>query len=101
MNMQYQRRSNTPDDGISIHISCHVKNDKIMDATLKLKQQVTAANSTNRPVTNALINPLMTFKIAGLIYWQAAKLFFVKKLPLHRHPGNKNSADSQSDTANS
>jgi hypothetical protein len=101
MNMQYQWRSNTPDDGISIHLSCHVKNDKIMDATLKLKQQVTAANSTNRPVTNALINPLMTFKIAGLIYWQAAKLFFVKKLPLHRHPGNKNSADSQSDTANS
>ncbi|CAH0991229.1 hypothetical protein SIN8267_01331 [Sinobacterium norvegicum] len=98
MQMQYQWRNNNPAAGLSIHLSCLLGDQKVMDATLNMKRQQyqsEAENSGNR----IFKNPLMTYKIAGLIYWQAAKLFFIKKLPLQRHPGKKITTNTASDSS--
>ena len=83
MDMVYQWSNNIPDETLSLHLSCWKENEKHLDATLIMhcneKQQLTAKTG---PVRYAL----MTFKVASLIYFQAAKLLLLKRVPFYSHP---------------
>lgn len=84
MDMTYRWKSNTPDGGIAVHLENLAQGEKIFDATLHLKkQEITPA----RLRLTLLRYPLMTLKVCAAIYWQAARLFFVKKIPFITHPG--------------
>lgn len=83
MGMRYDWRSNHPGDRLAIHLENHTDRGREFDATLAL-----AAT----PVSSAALNsvlwrfPLMTAKVALAIYWEALRLF-IKRVPLHGHPG--------------
>ena len=75
MNINYHWMSKMMDKKIAIHIDCKSNDKIIMDATLSLKQE-----------TDSKPSVLMTWKIASLIYWQAFKLFAVKRIPFYSNP---------------
>lgn len=85
MDMHYAWRSNMPGKRLAIHMENHSERGCEFDATLALKAEPMTAQSMNRVLRQF---PLMTAKVALAIYWQALKLF-LKRIPLHSHPGTK------------
>lgn len=91
MDMRYSWRSNKPGERLAIHLENHGADGREFDATLALKGE---------PVTRAAIHrtlwqfPFMTAKVAFAIYWQALKLF-IKRVPLHPHPGERLQSGAQ------
>ncbi|WP_086933547.1 DUF1365 domain-containing protein [Agarilytica rhodophyticola] len=77
LDMHYQWKSTTPDQLLHLHIDTVQNNQRITDATLRLKRE---------PITKASLNlillryPLMTLKVFTAIYWQAFCLF-IKGVP--------------------
>ena len=92
MAMRYDWRSNLPGERLAIHLENHPEQGREFDATLALKAE---------PITGKALNgilwrfPLMTAKVAVAIYWQALKLF-IKRVPLHSHPGSTLQSGAQS-----
>lgn len=85
LNMQYHWRVRMPDEE-SHNLLIHIENkrntqqeneEKVFDASLMMKKN--AFTSKQLWKTWCLL-PVMTFKILGSIYWQAAKIFF-KRIP--------------------
>ncbi|NRA42051.1 MAG: DUF1365 domain-containing protein [Pseudomonadales bacterium] len=89
MDMDYQWSNNTPDDQINVHLSCIKDQEKVLDATLILEKAY-------QPFSIKGFNMLMTWRIAGLIYWQAAKLFLLKRLPFYDNPTTAESVEKTS-----
>ena len=82
MDMQYDWRFSTPDDGLSVHMENYQHDEKIFDATLKLKKR----KITSKNLTMALLQfPFVTVKIVIAIYYQALRLW-LKKIPFVNHP---------------
>ena len=81
MDMQYQWSNNCPNEQLNVHLSCLRSGDKVLDATLKLEKGY-------EPFSLKGFNMLTTWRIAFLIYWQAAKLYLVKRLPFYGNPSN-------------
>lgn len=82
MDMQYDWRFSTPGEALSVHMENYQHDEKVFDATLKLKQrQITGKN-----LAMALIQfPFMTMKIVMAIYYQAL-LIWLKRIPFVNHP---------------
>jgi DUF1365 family protein len=82
MDMDYDWRFSAPGDSLDVHMENWREGRRVFDATLHLKRQpLTSAN-----LARALLSvPLVTAKVAALIYWQALRLL-VKRTPFHTHP---------------
>jgi uncharacterized protein len=92
MDMQYHWRSNSPGDGLLVHLENHKEGVKVFDATLSM----TASELTPVSLNKLLFGyPFLTVKIALAIYWQALKLF-VKGLPVYAHPPEHPAKNSSS-----
>jgi DUF1365 family protein len=83
MAMRYRWRSNLPGDRLAIHLENHTEEGRHFDATLALQAEAISPVVLRRVLWRF---PLMTAKVAGAIYWEALKLF-IKRVPLHAHPG--------------
>jgi len=81
MDMLYKWKSDVPDTSIHIDLSCWRHDARVMDATLTLSFDK-ALDAQALPMHYAW----MSYKITALIYIQAAKLYFFKKIPFYSHP---------------
>jgi hypothetical protein len=85
MEMEYRWSNNKPHEQLNVHLSCWHNEEKHIDATLTLQ-------TNEKQIINADTKPLrffyMTYKIVSLIYWQAAKLLVVKRIPFYGHPNS-------------
>jgi len=78
MNYDYQFNLKLNKQKISIHMENHINGKKDFDVTLMLK----ATSAYKRVFRNF---PLITYKVAAAIYWQALTLW-MKGIPFHAHP---------------
>lgn len=97
MDMRYEWCFSAPAEGLHVHMENWVGNARdagpLFDATLHLKRVPMTAGTLARALANF---PLMTLKVASLIYWQALKLW-LKRTPYHAHP-TKRAARAQTQT---
>lgn len=80
MHYSYQLHLKLQKEKIVLHMENHIDGKKDFDATLILKAQ---ENGTIKKVLWHF--PLITYKIAAAIYWQALQLW-MKGVPFHAHP---------------
>jgi hypothetical protein len=88
MQQTYQWRITPPDAEsgqclVHIAVQDQASRNTVFDATLSLKRL-----GLNQALLNRVLlkTPIQTASVVVGIYWQALKLF-VKKVPLHKHPG--------------
>jgi hypothetical protein len=82
MNYEYQFNLKLNKQKIIVHMENHIDGKKDFDVTLILTasaQKETAFKNVFRQY------PLITYKVAAAIYWQALKLW-IKGVPFHAHP---------------
>lgn len=85
MDLHYDWRFSTPGQTLNVHMRLDREQDKVFDATLKLK----ASPLSSWPMARALLTyPLMTLKVIGGIYLEALKLK-LKQIPVFDHPNTK------------
>lgn len=82
MNYTYQLNLKLSEQKIIVHMENYCEGKKDFDATLTLKAQDNS--STSKVFWRS---PLITYKVAFAIYWQALKLW-VKGVPFHAHPSS-------------
>lgn len=83
MDLHYQWFSNLPGKTLLIHLENYRGSERMFDASVKLDRQEISPGSLRRTL---LRFPWMTLKVRAAIYWQAARLFFVKRVPFYGHP---------------
>ncbi|MFV8783716.1 DUF1365 domain-containing protein [Microbulbifer sp. SA54] len=82
MAQQYQWRSTTPREHLSVYLQNLEQGDKVLDATLVLHRE----ELSRKTMLRILIQyPFMTVKVVAAIYWQAMKLW-LKRVPVFTHP---------------
>ncbi|MFK8014392.1 MAG: DUF1365 domain-containing protein [Gammaproteobacteria bacterium] len=85
MDMQYEWRFSEPGDTLRVHNNSYKEGHKVFDATLTLNR----SPLSNRALLGTwLMQPIMTFKVSALIYFQAARLW-LKRVPFVTHPGKQ------------
>jgi uncharacterized protein len=82
MNYNYQFNLKLNRQKIIVHMENHIDGKKDFDATLILKAAAQNASSFKKILRHF---PLITYKVAAAIYWQALKLW-MKGVPFHTHP---------------
>jgi DUF1365 family protein len=82
MDMRYDWCFGAPGDGLHVHMENWRDGETQFDATLNLKREEMTAGSLARSL---LAFPLITMRIATLIYWQALKLLW-KRAAVYSHP---------------
>lgn len=83
MDMTYHWYGNTPGAKLQVHLENHLQGRKAFDATLQLAREEITPARLRRLLWR---HPVMTLKVAAGIYWQAAKLFFVKRVRFYGNP---------------
>lgn len=90
MNYTYQLNLKLKKQKIVLHMANYSEGKKDFDATLTLKAQ------ENASMKNVFWHyPLITYKIATAIYWQALKLW-IKRVPFHAHPSSNKRTENGS-----
>ena len=80
--MQYDWLFTRPDDFLYVHMINNDHDEKVFDATLKLKRRPISRKN----LAMALIQfPFITIKIVAAIYYQAL-LIWLKRIPFINHP---------------
>jgi DUF1365 family protein len=82
MNYEYQVNLKLTANELIVHMENQVDGKKDFDATLHLKASVQKKTSFMSVFWQY---PLMTYKVAAAIYWQALTLW-LKGVPFHSHP---------------
>ncbi len=82
MDMQYEWRFSNPDEDLRVHNNSVRDGRKMFDATLTLRRYPLTSRSL---WATWLQQPVMTFKVTALIYYQAARLW-LKRVPFVTHP---------------
>jgi len=82
MDMHYQWAIKLNAQRVVVHIEAW-REVKEFDATLHLQRSALNAVNLRRAM---LRTPVMTIKIVSAIYWEAFKLFFIKRVPYYPHP---------------
>lgn len=90
MDQRYCWRFSMPTEKLSVHMKVLEDGKRHFDARLHMKAK--EINSPNLAV--ALMRfPLMTLRVVTAIYFQALRLW-LKKVPLHDHPANKQTSET-------
>jgi DUF1365 family protein len=82
MNYNYHFNLKLTERDIIVHMENHVDSKKDFDATLMLKTSPQKTRSFKSVLRHY---PLITYKVAAAIYWQALKLW-MKGVPFYSHP---------------
>ncbi len=82
MDMDYDWRFDLPGNSLHVHMDSTREGQRSFDATLSLERRALTAGSLNRALFSF---PLLTLKVATMIYWQALRLW-VKRMPFYAHP---------------
>ena len=88
MEMEYRCVINKPGDQLFIHLENLQQDQCHTDATLKLEAEDLNQKSA---AISALLNPVLTLKVALEIYWNAL-LLMIRRNPIYDHPGKDQSA---------
>ncbi len=91
MDIRYDWRFRVPGERLNVHMVNFRNHAKIFDASLQLTRKEISAGNLARALT---LYPLMTARVAFLIYWQALRLM-IKKAPFYVHPSKRESAPGQ------
>jgi len=85
MNIDYTWIFNTPDEKLYVHMqNRHTGGSSVVfDSTLTLKRRELSFWSI---LLHSIRFPLVTFKTTLAIYFQAAILYFIKRIPFYTHP---------------
>ena len=83
MDLNYHWFSNVPGQKLMVHLENYRGGERVFDATLTLERQEINQHSLRMTL---LRFPWMTLKVQAGIYWQAARLFFIKRVPFYGHP---------------
>lgn len=85
MDHEYRWRFSAPEDRLSVHMENWVGEDRVFDATLALERRELGRGVL---ASNLARHPFVTAKVAGAIYWQAARLW-AKRVPFFVHPSKR------------
>jgi DUF1365 family protein len=89
MDMDYEWRFEDPSQALKVHMQNLRAGERVFDATLELERE----DMTGAALTRALLShPLVTLKVATLIYWQALRLW-AKRTPFFTHPSKLAATD--------
>jgi uncharacterized protein len=82
MDIDYDWRFNEPAESLLVHMQNLRDGQVVFDATLNLHREPVSGGALARALVSF---PLVTIKVAVLIYWQALKLL-LKRVPFFTHP---------------
>lgn len=82
MDRRYRWAFTVPDETLHVHMDVMDGPSREFDATLTLERRPFNANTLASSLSRY---PLLTFKVAAAIYWQAVRLW-LKRIPFHAHP---------------
>lgn len=83
MDMSYRWDGNSPGQSLTMQLDNYRGEERMFTAHLQLCREEITPSSLRRLL---LSYPPMTLKVAWAIYWQAAKLFFLKRATVYDNP---------------